>query len=339
MPQPTIFESDLTDSFMRILFLLAVLFVSRDAFAVTLKIATLVPEGSGWMREMRTAAEEVKAKTDGRVEIRYYPGGVMGDDATVLRKIKLGQLQGGALTGSEVSLIHKDAQIYSLPFLFASYAQIDAVRPQIDPLLKQAVKEKGFHVLSITGVGFAYLMSTHPLQSTEQLRQSKVWVPHNDRIAEATFVTGGVSPIPLPLADVFTSLQTGLIDTVGNTPAGAIALQWHTRVKHLFDLPLTYVVGYVLVDNKAWEKLAASDQASVEAALSAASQRLDADNRRGDESAMRALEGEGIVRFQPGSEEIAHWRAVGEQVQAQMLSNGDLSTELMNALQAAMPAP
>jgi TRAP-type C4-dicarboxylate transport system substrate-binding protein len=325
---------------MRALLLIAFLLLANcvDA-AVTVKIATLAPEGSGWMREMRAAADQVKQQTEGRVEIRYYPGGVMGDDATVLRKIKLGQLQGGALTGSEVSLIHEDAQIYSLPFLFSSYEQIDAVRPKVDPLLKSAVGEKGFHVLSITGVGFAYLMSTQPLQTTEQLQQSKVWVPHNDRIAEATFVTGGVSPIPLPLADVFTSLQTGLIDTVGNTPAGAIALQWHTRVKHLFDLPLTYVVGYVLVDNKAWSKIQSADQAIIESAFTAASQRLDADNRRSDESAMRALEAEGVARFSPGADEIARWRTVGEQVRRDMLSNGDISSELMIALQAAMPAP
>ena len=324
---------------MRALLLIALLLLATGANAVTVKIATLAPEGSGWMREMRAAADQVKQQTEGRVEIRYYPGGVMGDDATVLRKIKLGQLQGGALTGSEVSLIHKDAQIYSLPFLFSSYEQIDAVRPQVDPLLKSAVGDKGFHVLSITGVGFAYLMSTQPLQTTEQLRQSKVWVPNNDRIAEATFVTGGVSPIPLPLADVFTSLQTGLIDTVGNTPAGAIALQWHTRVKHLFDLPLTYVVGYVLVDNKAWSKIESADQAIVETAFAAASQRLDADNRRSDESAMRALEAEGVARFSPDANEIARWRGVGEQVRHDMLTKGDISSELMAAVQAAMPAP
>lgn len=324
---------------MRALLLIALLLLATGANAVTVKIATLAPEGSGWMREMRAAADQVKQQTEGRVEIRYYPGGVMGDDATVLRKIKLGQLQGGALTGSEVSLIHKDAQIYSLPFLFSSYEQIDAVRPQVDPLLKSAVGDKGFHVLSITGVGFAYLMSTQPLQTTEQLRQSKVWVPNNDRIAEATFVTGGVSPIPLPLADVFTSLQTGLIDTVGNTPAGAIALQWHTRVKHLFDLPLTYVVGYVLVDNKAWSKIESADQAIVETAFAAASQRLDADNRRSDESAMHALEAEGVARFSPDTNEIARWRDVGEQVRRDMLAKGDISSELMAALQAAMPAP
>ncbi|MEP6939242.1 MAG: TRAP transporter substrate-binding protein DctP, partial [Rudaea sp.] len=62
--------------------------------ASVIKIATVAPDGTAWMKEMRAAAEAVKTRTGDRVEIKYYPGGVMGDDATVLRKIKIGQLQG-----------------------------------------------------------------------------------------------------------------------------------------------------------------------------------------------------------------------------------------------------
>ena len=98
--------------------LLALLFVlTASATAqTTLKVASLAPDGSLWMKEMRAAGEAVAQGSEGRVTIKFYPGGVMGNDATVLRKIRLGQLQGGAFTGSELSLVYKNAQIYSLPF-------------------------------------------------------------------------------------------------------------------------------------------------------------------------------------------------------------------------------
>ena len=86
-----------------------------------IKIATLAPDGSAWMRELRKAAAEVQAGTQGRVQVKFYPGGVMGNDTVVLRKMRLGQLQGGVLTSSELGQVYPDAAIYSLPFLFDSW--------------------------------------------------------------------------------------------------------------------------------------------------------------------------------------------------------------------------
>ena len=119
-------------------FLAGALACSGIASAATIKIATVAPDGTAWMREMRAAADAIKKATDGRVEIKYYPGGVMGDAATVLRKIKIGQLQGGAFTGGEATVITPDAQVYSLPFLYRSQDEIDKVRAKLDPLVKQA---------------------------------------------------------------------------------------------------------------------------------------------------------------------------------------------------------
>src|SRR6201999_161211 len=112
--------------------------------ATTIKIATIAPDGTAWMREMRATGDAIKKATDGRVELKLYPGGVMGDNATVLRKIKIGQLQGSAFTGGEAGVITKDAEIYTVPFLFRSQQEVDTVRPKIDPLLKDAVRKSGF---------------------------------------------------------------------------------------------------------------------------------------------------------------------------------------------------
>ena len=127
--------------------------------ATTIKIATVAPDGTAWMREMRAAADAVKTKTADRVEIKFYPGGVMGDEPAVLRKMKIGQLQGGAFTGGEISAVVKDAQIYSLPFLFKTPDEVDKVRAELDPLLKKSFEQAGFEALGISGGGFAYLMS------------------------------------------------------------------------------------------------------------------------------------------------------------------------------------
>jgi TRAP-type C4-dicarboxylate transport system substrate-binding protein len=304
--------------------------------ATQIKIATIAPDGTAWMREMRAAGEAIKKSTDGRVELKFYPGGVMGDAATVLRKIKIGQLQGSAFTGGEASVITKDAEIYTVPFLFRSQEEVDKVRAKVDPLVKEAVRKTGYELLGMSGGGFAYLMSTKDIKSRDDLKNAKVWVPQGDEIADLTFKTAGVTPIPLPLSDVYTSLQTGLIDTAANTDAGAIAFQWHTKIKHVVDMPVIYVVGEVLVDKKTFDALGAADQKVVSDEFSAGFARLEKINRSDNTSAREALKAQGITFFSPDAAERARWEGVGAETYKQLTAQHAFSPELQKALDAAL---
>ena len=118
---------------------------------MTLKIATLAPDGSSWMQAMRDGAAEVDRLTEGRVKLRFYPGGVMGNENSVLRKIRVGQLQGGALTGGGLASLYPDSQIYSLPFLFLSYAEVAYVRERVDPILLEGLSSQWLRQYGIRG--------------------------------------------------------------------------------------------------------------------------------------------------------------------------------------------
>jgi TRAP-type C4-dicarboxylate transport system substrate-binding protein len=306
-------------------------------FAATqIKIATVAPDGTAWMREMRATGDAIRKATDDRVELKFYPGGVMGDAATVLRKIKIGQLQGSAFTGGEASLITKDAEIYTIPFLFKSQEEVDQVRAKVDPLVKEAVRKTGFELLGMSGGGFAYLMSTKDIRTRDDLRSAKVWVPQGDDIAALTFKTAGVTPIPLPLADVYTSLQTGLIDTAANTDSGAIAFQWHTKIKHVVDMPLIYVVGEVLIDSKTFDALSAADQKAVSDPFAAGFARLETINRADNTSAREALKKQGITFFTPDAAERTKWEGIGAETYRQLTAQHAFSPELQKALDAAL---
>lgn len=318
--------------------LLLSLALAGPAAAQTLKIATLAPDGSAWMRELRAAAAEVKQGTGGRVEVKFFPGGVMGNDAVVLRKMRLGQLQGGVLTASELSLVYPDAPVYSLPFLFKSWEEVDRVRPTVDPLLAKGFQQHGLRMLGVSGVGFAYIMGDKPLRSQADMAGIKLWVPQNDEIAIRTFKLGGVSPIPLPIGDVFTSLQTGMIDTVANTPSGAIALQWHGKIKAMVDLPLSFVIGYLVVDEKAWARLSPADQAVLAKAFASAAERMDANVRRDDVSALAAMKKQGLVLTTLEPAEAARWRSLGSQVTAQLEAEKTISPEILAAVRQALAA-
>ena len=314
----------------------ALLFTVPAFARQVIKIATLAPDGSAWMRELRTAATEDQTDTQGRVQVKFYPGGVMGSDTVVLRKMRLGQLQGGVLTSSELATLYPDAAIYSLPFLFDSWAQADKTRPLIDPLLAKGFEGKGLKMLAASDVGFAYLMSAKPLRNRADMASAKLWIPQNDEIAERTFKMGGVSPILLPLGDVFTSLQTGLVDTVANTPSGAVALQWHGKLKTMLDLPLSFVVGFVVIDLKAWQKMTPADQAVVLKAFAGSARRVDANIKRDDAAALAAMKKQGLIVSKLDAPETARWREIGARVTRDMEAAGHISTPMLSAMRKAI---
>ncbi len=300
--------------------------------ANTLKIATLAPDGTVWMKIMREGAKEVKEATHGRVKIRFYPGGVMGNDKSVLRKIRVGQLQGGALTGGGLIPICPECQLYSLPFIFRSYTEADYIRERMDPLLSEVLKKKGFVSFGVSEGGFAYLMSNQPLTQVAQLKEQRVWVPEGDRVSRIVFEALSISPIPLPLTDVLTGLQTGLIDTVGISPTAAIALQWHTQVKYLTDMPLLYLYGMLVIQKRAFQRLSKQDQATVRTIMERAFRKINRQSRQDNISAQKALQRQGIQFTHPSPKDIAQWRTIVDQAVNQMGEEGVYSPEMLEKL-------
>ncbi|HRQ63939.1 MAG TPA: TRAP transporter substrate-binding protein DctP [Xanthomonadaceae bacterium] len=321
---------------MRLLILLLTLVALPAAAQTQIRLATLAPDGSVWTRELRAAADEIRSETDGRVQIRIFPSGVQGSDATVMRKIRVGQLQGAAFASSEMSVAYKDAVVYGLPFLFRNYDEVDAVRAKVDDVLREGIRAQGLEPVSITGGGFVYLMGKRAIRSRADLRAAKVWVPQNDRIGQVAFQSGGVSPIPLPLGDVYVSLQTGLIDTVGNTPGGAIALQWHTQLEYLIDIPLSFVSMFTVIDQRAMARLSEDDQETVRRVFAESSRRINEINRRDDERAREALFNQGFQRVELSRSEVDEWRKVGEDSVAVLVKAGDLTAEVVEAVHRAL---
>ena len=191
------------------------------AAGAELKIATIAPDGSHWMREMRAAAAEIKERTGGGVEIKFFPGGVMGNDAQVLRKIRIGQLHGGAFTAGGLAERYGALNLYGVPLLFRSLDEVDHVRGLLDPVLKRGLEEAGFVSFGFIEGGFANLLSNHPVRGIDDLRRRKVWVPEGDPISFVAMESLGLSPVVLPVTDVLTGLQTGLLDVAAASPVGA----------------------------------------------------------------------------------------------------------------------
>ncbi len=297
-----------------------------SAGALTLKLATVAPEGSSWMVQMRKGAKEVAKKTEGRGKIKLYGGGVMGNEKSVLRKIRIGQLQVGAFTSGAMAQVYPDLSLYSLPLLFNSLAEVDFVRARMDPVLKQGLEKKGFASLGFAEGGLALMFSRQPIQNLVDLKGKKVWVPEGDLPSYAAMDANGLTPVTLPLTDVLTGLQTGLIDVIGASPLAAIAFQWHTQVKYFNRTPLSYIYALLVIDARAMKKLSALDQQILREVLGNIYQRLDKENRLENEQAATALLNQGLKEEHP-LPQLDQMRATTEAALGKRAADGLFSAE------------
>lgn len=301
--------------------LLLLLVTTNSVFARNIKIATISPDGTLWMQEMRAGAKEIKKRTQGRVVLKFYPGGVMGSDENVLRKMRIGQLHGGAVTTGSLAGVYPDIDIYSLPYLFSSLDQVSYVRGKMDQFLLGELEKKGFVSFGFGEGGFTYMMSDSSLYSVEDVRKQKVWIPGGNKVGEAVFSSAEISPVTLPVSDVLTGLQTGLVDTVITSPIGAIALQWHTRVKYVIDMPLTYVAAMLVIDKKTFNKLKKEDQAVVREVMAETFKRIDSANRKDNFAAQEALKKQGIKYITLPKKSANDWYAIGDKAIIKLKEN------------------
>ena len=239
---------------LKIILLILVIAVCTSG-QTEIKFATLAPEGSTWMKVMKEFSQAVQDRTKGQVKFKIWPGGVSGDELVVLRKIRVGQLHSAGFTGVGLGEILPEVRILDSPFLFKSYDEVDYVTSKLFDYFAQKFEEKGFVLLGWAEVGFVYIFTNQAVRGIDDMSGVKMWMWEGDPIAEATFKALSINRIPLSVTDVLTSLQTNLINGVYISPLGCVALQWHTKIKYMLDLPLADANGAVLISTKQFAKL------------------------------------------------------------------------------------
>ena len=317
---------------LAILVLTAGLTLALPLQAATLKIATVTPENSQWMKDMRAGAKEIKERTEGRVQIKYYGGGIMGNDQKVLSRIRIGALQGGAFTPTALAGQYSNLNLYGLPMVFDSEEEAAFARSRLDARLSAGLEEAGFVNFGFAAGGFAVLMSNTPVDSLDDLKGKKVWIPEGDDISRRAMEAMSLSPVTLPLTDVLTGLQTGLIDIVAMSPIGALVLQWHTKVKYITELPLVYTLGFMAVDKKAFGKLSEDDQAIVREVMGRTYKNFDKTNLIDNRGARDALLNTGIKVVPVTPEEYEKVRTALMKLNVDLASQGHFDKALFDEM-------
>jgi TRAP-type C4-dicarboxylate transport system substrate-binding protein len=301
----------------------------------TIKFATLAPEGSTWVKVMRDFDKALREDSGGRLGFKLYPGGVAGDEKDVIRKIRLGQYNGGGFTGIGIGEVAKKVRILDAPLLFRNYDEVDYIVQKYEKDFAQSLEEGGFVLLGWAEVGFVYVFSDRLLSSLEELRNTKAWMWEGDPIAQAAYRAIGVSPVPLSITDVMSSLHTGMINAIYSSPYALIALQWFTRVGYASTQPLADALGAAIVSKKIFDSLPDDLKALLLSYARKYIGQLTPASRQDNAKAIETLKGRGMVFTQPPKDLAARSEALG--AEARRLLAGKLFTkEFLEEVEGAL---
>jgi len=285
---------------------------AAGAKAVTIKIATLAPEGSSWIQTFEDLNVELQKKTDKAVQLKVYPGGVLGDERDMVRKMHIGQIQGAVLTSAGLSGIFNEMDVFQIPFIFNTYEEVDYVVSKMDDFFKKGFADKGYVLPAWSEGGFVRLMSTIPIASLADLKKAKVWTWEDAPMAKAIFDEAGVSAIPLSLPDVLVGLQTGLVEVVYAPPTGAISLQWFTKTKFMTDVPLIYLIGAILIKKNAFDELSVEHRQVFMELCAKYMDQLKIVIRKENQEAVQVMAKHGVKLVQPSQEQIEGFKEVSQ---------------------------
>lgn len=304
-----------------ILFLSIFIISIVNAQEFTIKFATLAPDGTTWMNVMKEYDAAIRRESGGKLGFKIYAGGVQGDEKDVLRKIRLGQLHSTGITGVGIGEIAPKTRILDSPFLFKSYDEVDHIYNKFDQEFTSSFEEGGYILLGWAEVGFVYVFTNVPINKKEDMKNVKMWAWEGDPIAEAAFKSLGLNPIPLSVTDVLTSLQTKLIDGVYTSPLAALGLQWWTRVKYVFTLPLADAAGAVVISKKMYDKLPKDLQEILLRNGKKYMAKLTELSRKDNEKALQTLMKNGIKSTEPASEKlVSEYEEIGKKARHSLVN-------------------
>ncbi len=293
---------------MKTILLSLSLFTALNIQAAPIKVGVLAPEGTGWAKNIRRMTTEIKEATKGNVDLKVYYGGSQGDEQDVLRKIRIGQLQGGIFTGKTLGEINGDIRVLELPFNFNhNDEKALATMQAMAPFFNKKFEQNKFKNLGTFGIGQVYFVTQKKVQDLNSLKSLKIWTWDGDPIVTTLFNSMKLIGVPLALPDVLSSLSTGVIEAAYAPPIGIIALQWNTKVRFMVDFPLSYTVGAFVITSQAWEKMSPADQKIVETISKRYEDEINGVNKKDNADALNAMKAQNIevVKFNDADIKVA----------------------------------
>ncbi len=306
---------------------------TRAEEAYTLRIASLAPAGSSWMKILNAWNKTLQEKTDGKLKMRFYPGGSQGDERDFVRKMRVGQLDGGVVTTTGMSQLVRASLLLAVPGLLDTYDELDRVRVKMAPEFDAMFEKEGFRVVGWADAGKTRLFSVEPLKSPNDIKTKRPWAWKDDPIFIEFYQVIGASAVRLGVPEVYPALQTRMVDVISSSALTAVALQWYTRVKYMTKNNSAIIVGGTVMRKDKYDELPDDYKEAFDSTAARAHELLNKTIRKDDQKAYDVILKKGIEVVDPGDAK-AEWDAAHKKVRDN-LTGRVFSKSLLDAVTAA----
>ncbi len=271
---------------------------------LTLKIGTLAPVGTEWYELLDNFTKKVREKTD-KIKITIYPGGIMGDEEEMIRKIRIGQLHGGGFTTYGIKRIAKELGAFDLPLLFHNYSEVDKVIGKFRDKIESYFQKSGYKLLVLSEQGFGYFFTKRQdISGFRDLSKTRIWGWKGEETIIKTIKIIGTVPIHIPVPDVLGALETGMIESFDVSPMGCLGLQWCKLAKTMIDHPLRYELGVVIIQEQFWNTIPQDIKKVLEDVAEEEEKKFLSKIRSANEKAKVKIKDMGVKFVKPTDEDI-----------------------------------
>jgi TRAP-type transport system periplasmic protein len=275
------------------------------------KLGTLAPEDSPWHTAIQRMGQAWKTASNGDVRVTIYAGAVQGDEADVIRKMRIGQLQAGSVTSIGLSRLTRSAMALQVPMLVDSYEQLDYIRDRITPAIESEIRDAGFEVLHWADAGWVYFFAKSDAMTPAAYSKLKFFVWNADPESERAFKQSGFNAVPMSVKDVVSGLQTGLVEAFGTTPLYALSSQWFGLAPYMVNLKWTPLSGATIMSLAAWSKLSPALQVEFKRVARELGESFKVEVRALEGKAVKAMVDRGLKIHEPTPKEMEEWVRVG----------------------------
>jgi TRAP-type transport system periplasmic protein len=279
---------------------------------VQIKVGTLAPEGSVWVKRLQVMAERWKKASEGTVELKIYPGGVAGDEGDMVRKMRIGQLHAAMITGIGLGSINRATIGLQVPMLIQSWEELDYIRERVGPEIAKEMESSGFVVLNWGDAGWVHFFSTKPAKTPDEYKKMKLFTYAGDASAEKAWRKSGFQPVPLSTTDVMSGLQTGMVESFQTTSLFALTSQWFTLAKNMLKVNWAPLNGATVISKKQWEKVDPKYREELLKIAAEEGAELRKEVRALSDNATQEMTKRGLQVAEPDAALVESWRKTAE---------------------------
>ncbi|MGB9893268.1 MAG: TRAP transporter substrate-binding protein DctP, partial [Candidatus Saccharicenans sp.] len=228
---------------------------TRLQAAIEIKIGSVAPERSPWHTALLKVARDWETITGGQVKVRVYPGGIVGGELDMIRKVRLGILQGAVLTNMGLMKIESSVLVLNLPFLITDDDEFNYVFQRLKPVFETRIEESGFKVVQWTKSGWVYFFTKGPVLNPDDLKKYKISITKDDPELEQVWEKMGYKVVPQDTKDMMIGLESGMISALYLPAVMAASGQYFALAPHLLAPKLSPLVGGLVLSQKTWEQI------------------------------------------------------------------------------------